>query len=540
MTTRFVKTGLLTLVGLLALVASPAAEDDVPIARVLLISVDGLHASDLQGYVATHPESTLAQLSAHGRTYTNASATKPSDSFPGLLAMVTGGTPRSTGVYYDDSWDRTLAGDVTKPCAPGAETQWKQNLDIIYPTFAAFQPYSDYWVTFAGSALNPAKLPRDPATGCSSVLPHQFPRVNNVFELIKAAGARTAWSDKHPAYEVLNGPSGTGVDDLYTPEIATPIAGVTITNSFALTMAYDDIKVAATVNEINGFDHNAANPVGVPTLFGMNFQAVSVGQKLKAELFPGAPLLVGGYNTDGSPSDGLLATLDHTDQSLGAMIAALNARGLADSTLVIISAKHGNSPIDPATFVKVAPSAITGIVNSVQTGLLAQLSADTGPLIWLTPAGRLQTDQIVAAFNNSITTGGNPAHIAGVLSGSDLAALFADPLTDSRAPDIVLLPIPGTVYTTSGSKIADHGGFGDDDVHVALLVSNPDLPGKTIDDAVETRQIACTILDALKMDCNRLQSEETEPSKFLPHSNHKNVDSSASVERLKGGANHPR
>ncbi|PYR02579.1 MAG: hypothetical protein DMF97_04310, partial [Acidobacteria bacterium] len=149
MTTRFVKTGLLTLVGLLALVASPAAEDDVPIARVLLISVDGLHASDLQGYVATHPESTLAQLSAHGRTYTNASATKPSDSFPGLLAMVTGGTPRSTGVYYDDSWDRTLAGDVTKPCAPGAETQWKQNLDIIYPTFAAFQPYSDYWVTFA-------------------------------------------------------------------------------------------------------------------------------------------------------------------------------------------------------------------------------------------------------------------------------------------------------------------------------------------------------------------------------------------------------
>src|SRR6266550_5256028 len=108
MTTRFVKTGLLTIVGLLALVASPAAEDDVPIARVLLISVDGLHASDLQAFVATHPESTLAQLSAHGRTYTHASATKPSDSFPGLLAMVTGGTPRSTGVYYDDSWDRTV------------------------------------------------------------------------------------------------------------------------------------------------------------------------------------------------------------------------------------------------------------------------------------------------------------------------------------------------------------------------------------------------------------------------------------------------
>src|SRR6266508_5851708 len=94
--------------------------------RVLLLSVDGLHAGDLKRFVDTHPESALAWLSARSRTYTHATATKPSDSFPGLLAMVTGGTPRSTGVYYDDSWDRTLAGDVTKPCAQGAEVQWKQ------------------------------------------------------------------------------------------------------------------------------------------------------------------------------------------------------------------------------------------------------------------------------------------------------------------------------------------------------------------------------------------------------------------------------
>src|SRR6266550_9053346 len=129
MTTRFVKTGLLTIVGLLALVASPAAEDDVPIARVLLISVDGLHASDLQGYVATHPESTLAQLSARGRTYTHASATKPSDSFPGLLAMVTGGTPRSTGVYYDDSWDRSLAAPGSNCSVQGTETLYDESID---------------------------------------------------------------------------------------------------------------------------------------------------------------------------------------------------------------------------------------------------------------------------------------------------------------------------------------------------------------------------------------------------------------------------
>lgn len=98
--------------------------------------------------------------------------------------------------------------------------------------------------------------------------------------------------------------------------------------------------------------------------------------------------------------------------------------------------------------------------------------------------------------------------------------MFADPLTDSRAPDIILLPTPGTVYTTSGTKIADHGGFGEDDVHVALLVSNALLTQKTIDDPVETRQIACTILKALALDCAGLLSQRVEPIKFLPNSNH--------------------
>lgn len=39
-------------------------------------------------------------------------------------------------------------------------------------------------------------------------------------QVIKAAGLRTAYAEKHPSYEVLHGPSGAGVDDLYTPEIS--------------------------------------------------------------------------------------------------------------------------------------------------------------------------------------------------------------------------------------------------------------------------------------------------------------------------------
>src|SRR5205814_427193 len=163
----------------------------------------------------------------------------------------------------------------------------------------------------------------------SRVWPHQFPRINNVFELIKAAGGRTAWSDKHPAYEFLNGPSNTGLDDLYTPEIAScdgflPCASTSpqlTTNSFSKTMAYDDMKVAAILHEIDGFDHTGTTPDGVPTLFGMNFQEVSVGQKLDMRPMGGQR---GGYlDAAGTPSVPLQAALEHTDQSIGQMVSAL-------------------------------------------------------------------------------------------------------------------------------------------------------------------------------------------------------------------------
>jgi type I phosphodiesterase/nucleotide pyrophosphatase len=426
--------------------------------------------------------------------------------------MVTGGTPRSTGVYYDDGYDRSLTA-ASGDCVAGARVQWKQNLDVLPFSFT--------------TTIDPLKLPRDPADGCTSrVYPHQFPRVNNVFEIVKAAGGRTAWSDKHPAYEFLNGPSGTGVDDLYTPEI-TAAAGVTTTNSFSLTMAYDDMKVAAIVNEIRGFDHAGTAYVGVPTVFGMNFQAVSVGQKLKAEQVLTAPLLTGGYVSTGGtlvPSDGLQATLDHTDQSIGAMVTALADQGLLNSTLIIVTAKHGNSPMDPSSLVRVNPAVISNIVNTVSPGL-ALLSADTGPLIWLKDSST--TAAVVEQL--SLPANRDAARIDQILWGPQLAALYADPATDARVPDIIILPTPGTVYTTSTTKIADHGGFGEEDVHVALLVSNPLLPSKTIGDPVETRQIACTILKALSLACGGLMSEQIEPSKFLPHSDHQRDDPSVSI-----------
>ena len=53
-------------------------------------SVDGMHQQDLEFYVGHNPYGTLAALSAAGTTFTNASTSAPSDSFPGVLALHTG------------------------------------------------------------------------------------------------------------------------------------------------------------------------------------------------------------------------------------------------------------------------------------------------------------------------------------------------------------------------------------------------------------------------------------------------------------------
>jgi len=68
--------------------------------------------------------------------------------------------------------------------------------------------------------INVAKLPQALVDGkCVPVFPHQFVKVNTIFEVIRAHGGQTAWSDKHPAYDIVNGPSGKGVQDLFTPEV---------------------------------------------------------------------------------------------------------------------------------------------------------------------------------------------------------------------------------------------------------------------------------------------------------------------------------
>jgi hypothetical protein len=316
-----------------------------------------------------------------------------------MVAQVTGGNPRTTGVYYDDSYNRALRPAGTTDCAtatPGTEVTYFEQLDRDQHSLDAGQglaglPNSILQMTGdPTSVIDPAQLPVDPAT-CQPVYPHSYLRVNTIFEVAQAAGLRTAWSDKHAAYEILNGPSGHGIQDLFTPEINSdaPTAGSSNdwTTDNALTQQYDRYKVQAVLNEIRGFDHGGTQQVGTPAIFGMNFQSVSTAEKL-----PTSDGKAGGYLADGTTPGPLLSgALDFVDAQIGAMLGELQAQHLADNTTVILSAKHGQSPDDPAALTRIPDGPIIdGLDAAWQAAnptaikpLVAFSINDDAMLIWL-------------------------------------------------------------------------------------------------------------------------------------------------------------
>src|SRR4051812_17382465 len=122
---------LLTL--LLSIGSSPAYGEDLAnghIHRVLLISMDGMHSLDMANYIKGHPQSALAQLAATGVNYTAASTTKPSDSFPSMAGIITGGTPGVTGIYYDDAYNRALSPAGSNCSTVGTAIDLKEGIDI--------------------------------------------------------------------------------------------------------------------------------------------------------------------------------------------------------------------------------------------------------------------------------------------------------------------------------------------------------------------------------------------------------------------------
>jgi hypothetical protein len=531
------------------------------IRRVLLISIDGMHALDYhncsKGLPAVNNGApycpNIAELGQNSVNYTNTSASKPSDSFPGLMAIVSGGSPRTVGAYYDVAYDRVLApprvttwnGVANGPCragvANGTTTEYEEGIDKDKSKLNGGAPSGDGGI----NSIDPNRLVRNPLNGCTPVYPWNFVRTNTIYGVIHAARGYTAWSDKHPAYSSVAGPGdGSNLDDYYSPEINSTVVGLpkvmtptgisceairdpsqtgAWTDSFENIQCYDSLKVNAILNEIRGRTHDGSGPAHVPNIFGMNFQAVSVGQKL-IETNVGT----GGYvDGAGTPSQELLGEIQFVDTAIGEFVAQLKNRGLYESTLIIITAKHGQSPIDPHRFFPIpGPNGNNG--ESPANIIAALLPFSESPLnptgigpteddvslLWL--ADQAQTGNAVSVLEANASKAG----IGEIFWGPGVGVMFdhpgLPPLGDSRTPDIIITPNIGVVYTGSSKKLEEHGGFSHDDTNVILLISHPSFSAQRISSPVETMQIAPTILQALGLDPQSLDAVRIEGTQVLP------------------------
>jgi hypothetical protein len=535
-----------------------------------------MHAVDYLNCVSGGYCPNLAALGRTGVNYTRTSTSRPSDSFPGLMALVTGGTPRLVGAYYDVAYDRVLApplndtgnGVFSGTCTPntpnGTTTEYEEGVEFNQTLLNGGNPGALNVTDGGVGGIDSTRLPRDPFAGCTPVYPWNFIRANTIYGVIHAAGGYTAWSDKHAVYAAVSGPTGTAfpsnVDDYYSPEVNSnqiSLPGVTTagtnfncgsivpsgndwTTDFQAIQCYDQLKVNAVVNWIDGKTHLGNAKATVPNIFGMNFQAVSVGQKL----IVGA--VKGGYlDAAGTPTPKMTAAIVFADASIGQMVAELKKEGLFDTTLIVITAKHGQSPIDTHRFQEIGagiatdpasvvaaflppvpspenPNTSAKIVTVTRPPLHAgDMLGPIGPTeddvsqLWLAP-GAVVTSA-VSALESSGTAG---IGLGQIFYGPSLETMFntpgLPPNGDPRTPDIIVQPNVGVIYTTSHKKQEEHGGFAQDDTQVMMLVSNPNFKSSTVTSFVETSQVAPTILAALGLDPGSLDAVQKEGTPVLP------------------------
>nr|WP_236572510.1 alkaline phosphatase family protein [Burkholderia sp. 8Y] len=507
------------------------------VSHVLLISFDGLHEQDVARCIASNACSNIALLAKAGTTYSRAFTPGLSDSFPGLAALVTGGSPKSAGLFYDVSYDRTLYAPSDTTCSG------QQGWNVVFDETTGIDAQNGGALVHlnGGGGFNPQAIPHAKIDGvCKPVYPHDYLKTNTLFEVIKqnVPNARTAWADKHAwGYDWLNGPSGQGVDDLMRTEINSidPATKTDYTDVYTHTEKFDDYHVQAIINQIDGKTSTGDAKAAVPTVFGGNFQTLSVAQK--------APVAKGGGYLDASftPGPQVNAAIAYIDASLGRIVAELKQRGLYQSTAIIVTSKHGQSPADHSKLVKNGDtlSKLLEANNYLDSnGSIGQAATKSGNLndgTGLVGTGFVQTDdvglvwlrdqnQLAAAVKTlkdnlscnapGICADGPHAYI---LYGEPLAARFGDP-AQGRTPDIIVQPNPGVIYTSSTSKDEEHGGNAPDDSHLGLVVYVPGErhAGRTVDERVHTTQVAPTILRLLGLDPRLLNAVVREDTHSLP------------------------
>jgi arylsulfatase A-like enzyme len=255
----------------------------------------------------------------------------------------------------------------------------------------------------------------------------------------------------------------------------------------------------------------------------MNFQAVSVGQKLIESGVKGGYL-----DAAGAPGPNLLSEIEFADDSIGEMVAGLKSRGILETTLFIVTAKHGQSPIDPNAYSAVPGKNSNGL--SPATLISNQLHAAMPPsedpngsgigateddvsLLWLTNPSYTDAAVTLLEANRAATGIGQISYGPSAALNYNLGGLSPN---DPRSPDIIVTPNVGVTYTGSAKKLMEHGGFAHDDTNVMLLLSNPHFKAKTVFAGVGTLQVAPTVLHELGLNPNLLDGVRLEGTGVLP------------------------
>ena len=386
--------------------------------------------------------------------------------------------------------------------------------------------------------LNPATFPVDPTT-CQPISPSAYLKVNTIFNVAHDAGMLTAWSDKHPVYTSFNGPAGNGITDSFDPEIdsialkpdGTPYPGnISWTGDNAATMQYDSYKVQAVLNWIDGYNHQRTQQVGVPAIFGMNFQTVSTAEKL-----PTSDGLAGGdLPGTNTPGPLLQRALQYVNDQLRTMDQEIQSQGLADSTAIVLSAKHGQSPQDPNQLTRIDDGPIIDGVNAAWAAthpgarpadrgrnrrrrghvVAVRSVAGGGAVRQALPVdphgdrqhriGRLADAAALRAGEDLRRQGGGPLLRGAALRpapsrtcGASSRSASSTPAARARSPSTAAPTRPTATCRSSSTRRApsDRGVF---------------------NRRVETTQIAPTILQLLGLNPDKLQAVQAEGTRVLP------------------------
>ncbi|TKA42814.1 hypothetical protein B0A54_07030 [Friedmanniomyces endolithicus] len=421
--------------------------------QVVMLSFDGMHQFDLMDYVAKYPNSTWATIVLkNGIMYENARASEPSDSFPATTALFCGASPRVSGIWWDDVWDRALYPAGSNCTGPiGSEAAWDESNDL------------NSSLIDGGGALKVSHLPMQlTAWGtCQPVYPHNYLRVNTVFEVGRANGLVTAYADKHLTYEFMNGPSGPShsanfqaITWAQTNTGYLDALGAQPNKSLEMALQYADARLGTFISDLK-----------------------AAGQ-LDSTL-----LLLGSKQGQGP-----INAANETFISDVHLTASVEAAGIA---VAQTTADDGG---------------IMWLVDQSQAqAAKANLLANTTLGVAYVLAG----DEIQHAVS---------IHTPNPTSDPKIDILpqgFGSPWLDSRVPDLIIGAKVGYLWASS-PRFEDHGGYLPQDLNVPLIAYNPYLEPANNSIFVSNRQVASTMVKALGLPLAQLDGYRIEGTPVLP------------------------